>query len=123
MRVKKKTENVYTVTPFGKFMRYLRCKTGETPTKMAENLGISRGYLTVMELGVNNSLVPLYIIERVNNQYYLSDDEMKTLRDAANCANKNMHALTLSNISDEKKQKILDYAYDLILNNKETCND
>lgn len=113
--MRKKTKNVYEVTPFGHFMRYLRGRTGELGVNMADTLGISREYLVQLELGVRGCHVPLHVVKKIKQKYYLSSDELKKFKEIIRESNRNMHSLSFSNVSDDDKQKILDYAYNLML--------
>lgn len=117
MKIRKKTENVYQVTPFGKFMRYLRNKNGETAIQMAERLDIGKSYLYIIELGIRDAIVPLSLIKNVTDKYKLSNEEIKMLKDSVIKSNSHLKRMDFSNISISDKEKILDYAYDLMLNN------
>lgn len=122
MTIRRKTERVYEVTPFGNFMRYLRRKNGENLVEMAEKLKIGRSYLTQVELGVKSSNVPLYLVKRIRNTYHMTPSELQELKLCIINASKNTRRMDFSNISDSDKQNILDYAYEVMFEMKADNN-
>ncbi len=119
MRIKKKTERVYPVTEFGKFMRKLRHKNNENTEKMAERLDVTRSYLSQVELAVRDVHVPLYLVKRINDVYKLTPEELEEFRECILTVNCDRKRMDFGNISDSDRQKILEYAYTLMLDVKE----
>lgn len=119
MRIRKKTERVYPVTPFGQFMRYLRRKNRESVDIMAEKLGVGRSYLSQVELSVRGIYVPLYLVKRVDGVYKLTPEELDEFRECVLTINSDIKRLDFGNISDSDRKKILSYAYNLMLNREE----
>lgn len=113
-----KSGRVYQVTPFGTFVRHLRKKTGDTVSWMAYKLGTTRTRLTQIELGIGSGMIPLYIIKRLNDAYNLTPKEKEKLREITKQCSKDSLRLDFSKVPLVDKQKILNYAYSLMLNIK-----
>ena len=93
------------LTSFGYFARYLRNKYEQTGDCMAINLGISRNFLTQIELGYRPA--PLYIVRNLVQTYYLSEEEIDKLINALGRTNKEVKQINLANVPTELKDKIM----------------
>lgn len=119
MRIRKKTERVYPVTPFGEFLRYLRRVNRESTDEMAERLDVGRSYLPQVELAVRDIHVPLYLVRRIVDVYELTPEELDDFRECILTSNLNIKRMDFANVSDSDKQKIINYAYQLMVNGEE----
>lgn len=117
------------LTKFGKQLRSLRLETNQRLKDMAEMLDVTVAYLSAVENG--KRAIPDTWIEKIAEEYHLSDDEVASLQMAAienkrdvrldlNGLNEAEVGLTLSfarrfkNLSDDQVnelQKILDDNY------------
>lgn len=117
------------LTKFGKQLRSLRLETNQRLKDMAGVLGVTVAYLSAVENG--KRAIPDNWIEKIADEYHLSDDEVASLQMAAfenkrdvrldlNGLNEAEVGLTLSfarrfkNLSDDQVselQKILDDNY------------
>lgn len=105
------------LTPFGVFVRNLRSNRGESIEGMCEKLNVRRTYLTPLETGVYERVtrVPIYLIARIKQAYNLSPRECIELIEAVKETNDGIQRLSLNDIPIEDKEKILNYAYTLMI--------
>ena len=65
------------VTPYGKFLRKLRIDRSERLEDMAENLGVSKSYLSLIENGARE--VRSQFSSKIADIYHLTSDQCKDL--------------------------------------------
>lgn len=80
-RKDKKYGGIGMLTRFGKRLRTLRIETDQKLKDMAEVLGVTVAYLSAVENG--KRAVPDTWIEKIANNYHLSDTEIAELQKAA----------------------------------------
>lgn len=101
------------LTPFGVFMRKLRIKERENTLTMANKLGVTRGYLSQVEIGI--SPISLNLLGAIHSSYNLSEDERINLLNATVKSNGDAQRLGMDNIANEEREKILSYSYGVML--------
>lgn len=105
------------LTPFGVFMHLLRDKRGVSIKEMCSDLDVGRTYLSLLECGSDErgTPVPTYLLKRIHQQYHLTLEESIYLVDFVMKSNKDLERLSLHNLSDKDKEKILSFAYWMML--------
>lgn len=105
------------LTPFGQFMHELRDRKGITTNKMCRDLGVTRSYLSLIECGSDErgTSVPTYLLKRIYQVYQLTLEECICLVDSVMETNEDLQRLSLLHLSDKDKEKILSFAYWLML--------
>lgn len=101
------------LTSFGRFMHQLRDKRGVSISKMSDDLDVGRTYLSLLECGSDErgTPVPTYLLKRIYKAYKLTLEECIELVDSVMENNKDLQRLSLHNLSDEDKEKILSFVY------------
>lgn len=101
------------LTLFGEFMHKLRSSRRVTIKEMCNDLDVCRTYLSLLECGSDErgTPVPAYLLKRINDIYKLTSDECLELVDSVMENNKDLQRLSLHNLSDEDKEKILSFTY------------
>ncbi|OYQ75514.1 helix-turn-helix transcriptional regulator [Wohlfahrtiimonas sp. G9077] len=95
------------VTSFGKLLRKLRVDHGSTLRKMAEDLGISSGYLSAIELG--KRAVPSDMIYKLQNCYDLTTEALEEMRQLVETEAKSIQ-VNLEDANNKQKEVFLAFA-------------
>lgn len=101
------------LTVFGEFMHKLRTSRGVTISDMCDDLGVTRTYLSLLECGSDyrGTPVPAYLLKRMCITYKLTLEECVDLVDTVMENNKDLQRLSLHNLLDKDKEKILSFTY------------
>lgn len=105
------------LTLFGEFMHKLRTSRGVSIKEMCSDLDVGRTYLSLLECGFDerSTPVPTYLLKRIHKTYKLTLEECIELVDSVMENNKDLQKLSLIHLSDEDKEKILSFAYWIML--------
>ena len=95
------------LTELGKYLRKLRIDNQEVLRDMAQKLEVSPAYLSAVEIGKRN--IPAGWIPQIISMYSLSKNEAEELKNAAERSVQELR-ISLSNISDQKKDTVLSFA-------------
>jgi transcriptional regulator with XRE-family HTH domain len=92
------------LTEFGKHLRKIRIDCGDLLKNMADKLGVTSSYLSVVEMGKRN--VPDVWVEKISQFYRLDEFEQEALQNAA--ANSvRVVTLDLCNMVPKKRETAL----------------
>ena len=92
------------ITEFGKLLKIIRIKTGDSVLDMANKLHISKSYLTSIENGSRR--IPNELINVLFSVYPLTEKDKENIRETVVLCT-NMIKINLDNYSDEEKRIIL----------------
>ena len=104
---------VNKLTLFGEFMHKLRISRSVSIKEMCSDLDVGRTYLSLLECGSDErgTPVPAYLLKRIYKTYKLTLEECIELVDSVMKNNKDLQRLSLHNLSDDDKEKILSFTY------------
>jgi len=95
------------LTEFGKMCRKIRIDSNELLADMADKLGVSASFLSAVENGKRN--VPEDWLGTIGEEYALSQDERKELRDAARDSVRQIK-IQMKDLGAEDRDLVLSFA-------------
>ncbi len=95
------------LTSFGKFCRKIRIDNGKLLFDMAQQLGVSSAFLSKVENG--KAKPPVGWEDLIINEYDLSEDQIKELRDSIYDA-RNGNVINISDLASDDRDMMLAFA-------------
>ena len=102
------------LTEFGKLLRIIRIKSGDTSRAMAKKLGLSASYLSAIEGGKRN--IPTDMEKMLSKSYPLSKIDIEKLRSAMLSSSDSVK-INLTDFAEKKQRVIMAIAQDDISDN------
>lgn len=98
------------LSEYGKTIRKIRIDKGLTMAQMANTLGVTSAFLSMIEQGKRN--IPECLTKDIISHYELSNEQAKELQQAEHLSRKSIE-IDLSNVDLDKKALVLSLASNL----------